>query len=350
MIFLWNGLKPICVNSINGGNIDITTLRGLFDFEKIMSEAIDEYNEFNFSKNWKTHNRFFVSQKYGSIGTNKENSGRERGEVATNPSEAPKLSTNRGDKRLWIPTKWTEDDIGQPKKESAFEDLYYPDNVKEAIKEAYLWRDNEEWFKSKGIRYSRGFLLVSKPGSGKSAFVRALAQELNMPIISFDLATMTNRNFSDEWASALGYSPCIVLFEDIDAVFDGRKNVATTGNEQGLSFDCFLNVIDGVSNSDGIFKIITTNDLSKVDPAIGCPTNGDEMSSRPGRIDRVIHFANIDKLGKEKMAQRILGDFPKEKWEHLFSKSENDTGAQFQERCCRLALQLFWKDSHSLDD
>lgn len=179
--------------------------------------------------------------------------------------------------------------------------------------------------------------------TGKSAFTRALAQELNMPIVVFDLSTMNNSDFANAWDTALEYAPCIALFEDIDAVFDGRKNIANTGMEQGLSFDFLLNVIDGVQNSDGVFKIVTTNNPDKIDPALGNVCNGDEMSTRPGRIDRVVHFSALDNEGKEKMAQRILGDFPREKWQHIFEKAHDDTGAQFQERCCRVALQLFWQ-------
>ena len=38
-----------------------------------------------------------------------------------------------------------------------------------------------------------------------------------------------------------------------------------------LTFDCLLNCLDGVERSDGIFTIITTNDIAKVDPALGHP-------------------------------------------------------------------------------
>jgi len=348
----WKGIRPIFIDGSNDRNtLHISFIRGTFNFQKIIETAVDEYNAIKTSKNWKIPDRFRVIRKYGNVGSKQDSSragiqGKALKAEATAP-DAPSLecldnvgmSINR-------PVKWNVEDIGQPKKKTSFEDLYFKDNVVSAIKEAYLWRDNEEWFKSRGVPWKRGFLLESKPGCGKSAFVRALAQELNVPIVTFDLATMSNRDFTECWEDAMEYAPCIVLFEDIDAVFDGRKNVASTGHEQGLSFDCLLNTIDGVQNSDGIFKIFTTNNLEKVDPALGNPSNGEEMSTRPGRVDRVIHFDSLDEIGREKMAERILGEFPKEKWQHLFEKGKNDTGAQFQERCCRLALQLFWQEKH----
>jgi SpoVK/Ycf46/Vps4 family AAA+-type ATPase len=143
--------------------------------------------------------------------------------------------------------------------------------------------------------------------------------------------------------------PCIALIEDIDGVFHGRKNISGgnaemsaflrnaemmgrdgqdgqggdgedtisqpkeasgedgEGRQQrqmrrpqipmnsGLTFDCLLNVLDGVERLEGVFVIITTNDITKVDPAIGQPT-GDNGSTRPGRIDRVIELRNMAKF------------------------------------------------------
>jgi SpoVK/Ycf46/Vps4 family AAA+-type ATPase len=157
---------------------------------------------------------------------------------------------------------------------------------------------------------------------------------------------MSNQDFNRIWKDTIGtYAPCICLFEDIDGVFDGRENVATRGKmDQGLSFDCFLNCLDGVENTDGLFIVVSTNNIDKLDNAIGVPNNGDGMSTRPGRIDRTLFFDSLDENGREKMANRILGDFDKDKWSFILDEggNYNDTGAQFQERCCRLALKLFW--------
>ena len=56
-----------------------------------------------------------------------------------------------------------------------------------------------------------------------------------------------------------------------------RKGTTTDNDRRGggmsipLTFDCLLNCLDGVERSDGIFTIISTNDVSKVDPALGQP-------------------------------------------------------------------------------
>lgn len=179
--------------------------------------------------------------------------------------------------------------------------------------------------------------------TGKTAFVRALGQELDMPIFIFDLATMTNGDFLSRWEETVSAAPSIALFEDIDGVFHGRKNVSCTSTmDQGLSFDCFLNVIDGVDNTDGVLKIVTTNNISHIDPALGINANGDGMSTRPGRIDKIVEFLPLDEAGKLKMAKRIFNGFPEQDWLHILKEGEHDTGAQYQERCCSLAIKLFW--------
>jgi SpoVK/Ycf46/Vps4 family AAA+-type ATPase len=188
------------------------------------------------------------------------------------------------------------------------------------------------------IPHKRGWLLYGKPGTGKTSFVRALAQEMDVPIFVYDISTMSNNDFLDRWENALEDTPCIVLFEDIDSVFDGRKNLSK--NPGAMTFDCLLNCIDGIENTDGIFAVVTTNHIEKIDSAIGIP-NGDGISTRPGRIDRAIEMKNPDEDGRRKIAKRILENY--EHIEDIIQQGSNDTGAQFQERCARLALKLFWE-------
>lgn len=133
--------------------------------------------------------------------------------------------------------------------------------------------------------------------------------------------------------------PCLALIEDIDAVFHGRENVAVASGP-ALTFDCLLNCLDGVQRSDGLLTVITTNHLEQIDPAIAQPGL---IGSRPGRIDRLIRLAGMDEAGRRKIARRVLRD-------HLAVVDEvclegaDDTPAQFQERCARLAIALHFGD------
>jgi SpoVK/Ycf46/Vps4 family AAA+-type ATPase len=263
-------------------------------------------------------------------------------------------------------------DIGRPMLNfgRALENLFFPDEIKELIFSIEQWKKNETWYKSKGIPWKRGWLLYGKPGTGKTALARAFAEDLNMPIYVFSLSQMNNSDLMTAWKNMQLNVPCIALIEDIDNVFHGRKNIIASNqmfntlmsnkddeeHSSGgmyLSFDCLLNCLDGVDKSNGVFTIITTNDISKVDEAIGQPiagSNGESqfISTRPGRIDRAIELGFMNKSNKYAMAQRILADnlcALSEAKSHI-EKNINETPAQFQEYCSNIALNHFWVKNH----
>jgi hypothetical protein len=333
----WRGRKPLIV-SVDGHCLTMTFIRGVYKRDDLFVEAENKFNEEKHLKDWRSGDRFRVRRKFGSIGMNKGRAGPQEAEMGIDAAG----SDQEVDKRYCRPLQWDREELGQPKKASPMDALCLTEDQLGAIEEALRWRDSEDWFKDKGVPWKRGWLMEGAPGTGKTAFIRALGQELNMPIYLFDLATMTNQDFNEAWESVMGNVPCIPLFEDIDGVFDGRDNIAVNGMENGLSFDCFLNSIDGVENTDGCFIVITTNHMEKIDPAIGVSTNGD--STRPGRVDRVINFVNLTQDGKEKMASRILGGFDRDLWTYLLDDDKELTGAQFQDRCSKLALKLFWEE------
>src|SRR5262249_5793780 len=111
--------------------------------------------------------------------------------------------------------------------------------------------------------------------------------------------------------------------------------------------------LDGVDRSDGIFTIITTNDIAKVDPALGQPRKLPDgtvefISTRPGRIDKAVELTWMEPADKKRMAGRILGEYPAEHEAMLEFIDKfpglQETPAQFQERCGQVALACFWKE------
>jgi SpoVK/Ycf46/Vps4 family AAA+-type ATPase len=204
------------------------------------------------------------------------------------------------------------------------------------IREVKFWLSHREWYKRKDIAWRRGYLLYGRPGNGKTSLVRGLAEELDIPVHVFDLASMDDREFIQAWGSARANRPRIVLFEDFDTVFEGRVNKIEGSS---LDFSTILNAIDGLEREDGLLLFVTTNNLAAIDPAMGIPDeNGD--STRPGRIDDTIELPGLDLDGKRKMATRILDD--ELEVEKLVVESGDDTAAQFQERCVKVALSHLW--------
>jgi len=260
----------------------------------------------------------------------------------------------------------------------ALDNLIFPQRVKDLIQEIERWRNSRNWYRDRAIPWKRGWLLYGPPGTGKTALARAFAEDLNLPIYVYNLAELGNHDLIKAWAEMQRNVPCIALFEDIDNVFHGRENVARKNQPQSmffamqppregeggpkapiapLTFDCLLNCLDGVERADGIFTIITTNDISKVDPALGQPRtlpNGEVefISTRPGRIDKAVELSYMEADDKKRLARRILGDYPLElALMHDFVDSMPDlreTPAQFQERCAQIALECYWRQQKSV--
>ncbi|HJZ55690.1 MAG TPA: AAA family ATPase [Gemmataceae bacterium] len=271
----------------------------------------------------------------------------------------------------------TPDELGKARTQSgsALDQLIFPQRVKDLIREIALWRKSKDWYVGKGIPWKRGWLLYGPPGTGKTALARAFAEDLNLPIYVYNLAEMGNHELIKAWTEMQTNTPCIALIEDIDNVFHGRENVVRRpglfplmlpekkegeGDDKNrpslapLTFDCLLNCLDGVERADGIFTIITTNDISKIDPALGQPRRLPDgttefISTRPGRIDKAVELSYMEAADKKRMAQKILGAYAAEYLEMLAFVDKfpdlSETPAQFQERCAQVALKCFWREA-----
>ena len=136
------------------------------------------------------------------------------------------------------------------------------------------------------------------------------------------------------------------MFEDIDNTFEGRNS---TRRHSYLTFDCLLNLISGVDNSDGVIVVITTNNISKVDSALGGSHNGTTITSRPGRVDHIVEFGALKPDERIKIIQRIASGYPND-WDRMVEETHEMMGAQVQEVATRFALSKFWEQQNGEKD
>jgi hypothetical protein len=356
----------------------LSFFRGTIDVEAIIATASAARNHLYWANGLSDHKRFFIKRIPDAT-----QSGRSRYSAGT--------SLAWYQEGLYRLLAHSPDELGKgtsPLSPGRSTDkLYFPEHVRKLIREVEMWRKLRDWYTVRDIPWKRGWVLYGPPGTGKSAVTRAIAEDLDMPLFVYSLGQMVNEDLEQSWAEMQAHVPCIALFEDFDNVFHGRENVygkpqladllaataagggtAATANAGGntttpsavlntgkLSFDCLLNCLDGVEKSNGIFTVITTNHIDKLDPALGQPRKKPDgtvefISTRPGRIDKAIELGYMTDADKLKLARRIF--FDDEVGLRLIGQTldrepdRRETPAQFQERCAQLALDLLWQSEH----
>lgn len=178
-----------------------------------------------------------------------------------------------------------------------FDSVVLDDGIAESLREDLLgFLKDRQWYLKMGIPYRRGYLLHGEPGNGKTSFVTAVAGELGANIYSIAL---NSKEINDEKLTrAMMMVPrgSVVLLEDVDVAFNGRKR----SDEEGkVTFSGLLNALDGVLPSDGRIVFMTTNHLSSLDPAL----------RRPGRVDKMVYIGNAS---KDQLYRMFLRFYPQQ--------------------------------------
>lgn len=314
--------------------ISIRFLRGTLNHERLMLDAIDWYEKLDCdSENVKLVGNFYMRRCIGS--------GRSR-------EETPKESTDYAKAQNGIPTSnspyqslrhnrlinYQQKDLGYAKRE-----FYYVFNEtsQRVHDDVVQWHKSKDWYQSKGLLHRRGALMHGKAESGKTAAIRKIAQELDLPLYLFELNTMTDKEFIDFWDNSNRNGSAMVVFEDIDCTFKKRENISKGGK---LSFECVLNCISGVIPSEGVYLFVTTNRLDYLDEALGIP-NDKGISTRPGRLDTCFEIGDITEEQKATIASHFLGQYPYEA-ARIIKESNGCTAAQFSDMCSQKALELYW--------
>lgn len=142
---------------------------------------------------------------------------------------------------------------------------------------SFFKKKTKNWYYGHGIPYRRNYLFHGPPGTGKTSTIRALAGDQKLKACFMSLSHEGFHDHTLVEALTSIPKPCLIVFEDIDALFSDRQNKTPSK----ITFSGLLNAVDGMMSTEGTLMIMTTNHRDKLDPAL----------SRCGRIDRQFEFS-----------------------------------------------------------
>ncbi|TDZ27670.1 putative mitochondrial chaperone BCS1-B [Colletotrichum spinosum] len=172
-------------------------------------------------------------------------------------------------------------------------------------------------YQSRSMPYRRGYLFYGPPGTGKSSLSVAIAGEFGLDLYEVKIPSVATDADLEQMFQEIP-PRCVVLLEDIDAVWTDRSGQQQNGHGHGhgnghghghghahshegtpspnCTLSGLLNVLDGVGSQEGRIVIMTTNRPDLLDSAL----------VRPGRVDMKVLLGNISQKSAKDMFVRMF--------------------------------------------
>jgi transitional endoplasmic reticulum ATPase len=213
-------------------------------------------------------------------------------------------------------------------------------DIKRQLVEAVEWPlKYADLYRQAAVTAPKGILLSGPPGCGKTLLAKAAASQTEVNFISIKGSALlsmyvgeSEKAVHEVFRKAKQAAPCIVFFDEIDAIIPARGSGVTDSHVSERVVSQFLSELDGVEELSNVLILGATNRLDIVDPAL----------LRPGRFDLILEIPLPDLEGRKEIFEIGLRGRPISKdvrAKDLASETEGFTGADIQAVCRRAVME-----------
>ena len=222
---------------------------------------------------------------------------------------------------------------------TTWEDVGGLEEPKRLLREVLEWPlQYGDLFNAAGVRPLKGILLCGPPGCGKTLLAQAAASATQVNFISVKGPALLSKYIGESeravrevFRKAKQAAPCLVFFDEIDALVPRRGSGASDAGVSERVVGQFLAELDGVEKLAGVLVLAATNRPDMVDPAL----------LRPGRFDVVVEIALPDEPARLAILQVQVRGKPlaqEVRLETIAANTEGLTGADLGAICQHAAL------------
>lgn len=218
------------------------------------------------------------------------------------------------------------------------------EDVKRELREAFMPGEGTKDFRRLGISMPRGVLLYGPPGTGKTMLARAMANEaganficVNGPEVASKWLGESEKAIRQIFKRARQMSPCILFFDEIDAVAPKRRQDGTGVWERVVNQ--LLTSMDGMEKLENVLVMGATNRPDMIDPAL----------LRPGRFDKKILIGLPDVESRRRILEVHTSEMPMlgVSLDDLAQRTEGFTGADLAELCREAGMCAYREDNET---
>jgi len=149
------------------------------------------------------------------------------------------------------------------------------EEIKRVLKETIEWPlKYSDLFKRANTSPAKGLLLTGLPGTGKTMLAKAVASESGVNFISVKGPALlskwvgeSERGIREVFKKAKQASPCIIFFDEIDAIAPTRGASADSHVTERV-ISQLLTELDGIEELKGVVVLAASNRPDIIDPAL----------------------------------------------------------------------------------